>query len=169
MIQHLMVYLFYLTRDKDDDDDQPRLEKLSLKKKGIGSEARAERMANADADLQLLNDAERGRQLRKQKKRRLQGREDEVLAKLETFKASVLGRPLVSSAKAGDGDDDLSDWKSVKLKFAPEPGKDRMSRNEDPSDYVVVDPLLEKGKQKFNRMQAKRKRRGREWAGKSLT
>lgn len=82
MIQHLMVYLFYLTRDKDDDDDQPRLEKLSLKKKGIGSEARAERMANADADLQLLNDAERGRQLRKQKKRRLQGREDEVFNKL---------------------------------------------------------------------------------------
>lgn len=29
----------------------------------------------------------------------------------------------MSSAKAGDGDDDLSDWKSVKLKFAPEPGK----------------------------------------------
>lgn len=46
-----------------------------------------------------------------------------VLAKLETFKASVLGRPLVSSAKVGDGGDDLSDWKSVKLKFTPEPGK----------------------------------------------
>lgn len=49
-----------------------------MKKKGIGSEARAERMANADTDLQLLNEAERGRQLQKQKKRRLQGREDEV-------------------------------------------------------------------------------------------
>lgn len=49
-----------------------------MKKKGIGSEARAEQMANADADLQLLNEAEKGRQLRKQKKRRLQGREDEV-------------------------------------------------------------------------------------------
>jgi len=49
-----------------------------MKKKGIGSEARAERMANADADLQLLNETERGRQLQKQKKRRLQGREDEV-------------------------------------------------------------------------------------------
>lgn len=47
--------------------------------------------------------------------------------------------------------------------------QDRMSRNEDPSDYVVVDPLLEKGKEKFNRMQAKEKRREREWAGKSLT
>lgn len=156
-------------KDDDDDDDQPRVEKLSLKKKGIGSEARGERMANADADLQLLNDAERGRQLQKQKKRRLRGREDEVLTKLETFKASVFGKPLASSAKVGDGDGDLSDWRSVKLKFAPEPGKDRMTRNEDPNDYVVVDPLLEKGKEKFNRMQAKEKRRGREWAGKSLT
>lgn len=35
-------------------------------------------MANADSDLQLLGDAERGRQLQKLKKRRLQGREDEV-------------------------------------------------------------------------------------------
>lgn len=49
-----------------------------MKKKGIGSEVRAERLANADADLQLLGEAERGRQLQKQKKRRLQGREDEV-------------------------------------------------------------------------------------------
>lgn len=60
------------------DDDQPRVEKLSLKKKGIGSEAKAERMANADEDLQLLSEAERGRQLQKQKKRRNQGREEEV-------------------------------------------------------------------------------------------
>lgn len=44
-----------------------------------------------------------------------------------------------------------------------------MSRSEDPNDYVVHDPLLEKGKEKFNKMQAKEKRRQREWAGKSLT
>lgn len=44
-----------------------------------------------------------------------------------------------------------------------------MSRSDDPNDYVVHDPLLEKGKEKFNRMQAKQKRREREWAGKSLT
>lgn len=47
--------------------------------------------------------------------------------------------------------------------------QDGMSRKDDPNDYVVVDPLLEKGKEKFNRMQAKQKRREREWAGKSLT
>ncbi|XP_031372632.1 peptidyl-prolyl cis-trans isomerase CYP57 [Punica granatum] len=149
-----------------DGGNKPRVEKLSLKKKGIGSEARAEVMANADADLQLLSEAERGRQLNKQKKRRLRGREDEVLAKLENFKASTFGKPV---AAGGADDEDLSDWREVHLKFAAEPGKDRMSRKEDPNDYVVVDPLLEKGKEKFNRMQAKEKRRHREWAGKSLT
>ncbi|KAK7261017.1 hypothetical protein RIF29_27320 [Crotalaria pallida] len=147
------------------DDDQPRMDKLSLKKKGIGSEAKAERMANADADLQLLSEAERGRHLQKQKKRRLHGREDEVLAKLEKFK-----KALSATDEAGDGNaEELSDWKAVNLRFAPENGKDRMSRNEDINDYVVHDPLLEKGKEKFNKMQAKQKRREREWAGRSLT
>lgn len=47
--------------------------------------------------------------------------------------------------------------------------QDGMTRKDDPDDYVVVDPLLEKGKQKFNKMQAKLKRREREWAGRSLT
>lgn len=45
--------------------------------------------------------------------------------------------------------------------------QDKM-RKEDPDAYVVVDPLLEKGKEKFNRIQAKQKRREREWSGKSL-
>lgn len=44
-----------------------------------------------------------------------------------------------------------------------------MSRKDDLNDYIVHDPLLEKGKEKFNKMQAKLKRREREWAGKSLT
>ncbi|XP_059454575.1 peptidyl-prolyl cis-trans isomerase CYP57 [Corylus avellana] len=151
------------------DDDQPRIEKLSLKKKGIGSEARAERIANTDSDLQLMGEAERGRQLQKQKKRRIQGREDEVLAKLEKFKSTMSGKPTDSGSGSGDGNDELSDWGAVKLKFGPEPGKDRMSRSDDPNDYVVLDPLLEKGKQKFNRMVAKQKQREREWAGRSLT
>ncbi|KAJ7966402.1 putative Peptidyl-prolyl cis-trans isomerase [Quillaja saponaria] len=147
------------------DDEQPRVDKLSLKR-GIGSEARAERIANADTDLQLFNEAERGRQLQKQKKRRLHGREDEVLAKLEKFK-KVMSEKSGSSSEVKN--EDLSDWRSVRLKFASEPGKDNMSRSEDPNDYVVHDPLLEKGKEKFNRMQAKQKRREKEWAGKSLT
>ncbi|KAH0969825.1 hypothetical protein GBA52_028421 [Prunus armeniaca] len=152
------------------DDQQKKVEKLSLKKKGIGSEARAERMANADADLQLLGEAERGRQLQKQKKRRNQGREDDVLAKLEKFKKGIFESRTASGSESGGGkDEDASDWKAVRLKFAPESGKDRMSRNEDPNDYVVYDPLLEKGKEKFNRCKPSKKRREREWAGKSLT
>ncbi|WVY89287.1 hypothetical protein V8G54_034801 [Vigna mungo] len=140
------------------DEDQPKVEKLSMKKKGVGSEARAERMANADADLQLLNETERGRQLQKQKKRRLQGREDEVLAKLQKFKNSLAAKETLPASESDVKNEDLSDWKG-----------DRMSRNEDPNDYVVHDPLLEKGKEKFNRMMAKQKRREREWAGRSLT
>lgn len=53
-----------------------------MKKKGMGSEARAELMAKADADLELLNHAEQERQLQKQKKRRNQGREEDVCTHL---------------------------------------------------------------------------------------
>ncbi|XP_051137704.1 peptidyl-prolyl cis-trans isomerase CYP57 [Andrographis paniculata] len=151
------------------DDEKPKVDKLFLKKKGIGSEARAERMANADSDLQLLNEAERERQLRKQKKHRRQGHEDEILAKLERFKSTFSTKSGATSSESAKNDADSSDWMTVQLKFAPEPGKNNMSRSEDPNDYVVHDPLLEKGKDKFNKMQAKEKRRQREWAGKSLT
>ncbi|XP_065849301.1 peptidyl-prolyl cis-trans isomerase CYP57 [Euphorbia lathyris] len=152
------------------DDDRPKVEKLSMKKKGIGSDARAERLVKADVDMQLFSESERGRLLQKQKKRRLQGREDEVLAKLQNFKKSISAKPISSNTESGGVyKEDLSDWSTVRLKFAPEPGKDRMSRKDDPNDYVVHDPLLEKGKEKFNRMQAKQKRLEREWAGKSLT
>ncbi|XP_052209918.1 peptidyl-prolyl cis-trans isomerase CYP57 [Diospyros lotus] len=154
----------------DSSDDQPKVAKLYLKKKGVGSEARSEQMAKADADLQLLGEAERERQLQRQKRRRRQGHEDEVLAKLEKFKKAISATNDESNGKPEGGkDENLSDWTTVDLKFAPEPGKDNMSRSDDPNDYVVHDPLLEKGKEKFNRMQAKQKRREREWAGKSLT
>ncbi|KAK1418334.1 hypothetical protein QVD17_27477 [Tagetes erecta] len=155
-------------RSKDESpDDGPKAHKLSLKKKGIGSEVRAERMANADADLQLLNPHERERQLMKQKKRRRQGHEEDVLAKLERVKSLFNRPPSANDDLEGKDEDDTSDWIKSKLKFAPD--KDSMSRRNDPNDYVVVDPLLEKGKEKFNRMQAKQKKREREWAGKSLT
>ncbi|KAL3500806.1 hypothetical protein ACH5RR_039899 [Cinchona calisaya] len=161
----------------ESDDDRLKAEKLSLKKKGLGSEARAELMANADADLQLMNNAERERQLQKQKKRRRQGHEDEVLKRLDKFKAAFSSKSngLKDSKsnglkdETGGGKDVLPDWMGVQLKFVPDPVKDKMSRSEDPNDYVVHDPLLEKGKEKFNKMQARQKRREREWAGKSLT
>jgi len=70
--------LFSSRSDPESSDDQKKVGKLSIKKKGIGSEARTERMANADTDLLLLNNSERERLLQKQKKRRIKGREDDV-------------------------------------------------------------------------------------------
>lgn len=151
------------------DDDPPKVEKLALKKKGIGSEARAERVANADADLQLLNNAERERQLQKQKKRRRQGHEEEMLERLKKFQSSLSSKSNGSKDENAGSKEELSNWMSAQLKFAREAGKDNMSRSDDPNDYVVHDPLLEKGKEKFNKMQAREKRKQREWAGKSLT
>ncbi|XP_010535890.1 PREDICTED: peptidyl-prolyl cis-trans isomerase CYP57 [Tarenaya hassleriana] len=155
--------------DASSDDDKPKVEKLSLRKKGLGSEVRSERIAKADTDLQLYNDSERARLLQKLKRRRLQGREDDVLAKLEKFKQTISTNPEQTEGESEEAKENLSDWQKVKLKFAPERGKDHMSRKDDPDAYMVVDPLLEKGKEKFNKMQAKQKRREREWAGRSLT
>lgn len=143
---------------EDDDDDKPRVEKLALKKKGIGSEVRAVRLAKADTDIQLLNSAEQSRHLHKQKKRRIKGREDEVLAKLEKFKKSK------ETQSSESKDDDLTGWRTHSLKCAPDKSsKNGMMRNDDPDQYEVLDPLLEKGKEKFNKMQANQKRREREW------
>uniref|UniRef100_A0A6N2L499 PPIase cyclophilin-type domain-containing protein n=2 Tax=Salix TaxID=40685 RepID=A0A6N2L499_SALVM len=170
-LNHELNFVLARSNAESINDDQPKVEKLSLKKKGIGSEVRAERLANADSDLQLLGETERGRLLQKQKKRRFQGREDDVLARLEKFRKALSTKADASISKSGATEnEDLSDWSTIRLTFAPErvSGKDGMSRKEDPNDYVVHDPLLEKGKEKFNQMQAKQKRREREWAGKSL-
>lgn len=43
-----------------------------------------------------------------------------------------------------------------------------MSRSDNVDDYVVVDPLLEKGKAKFNKQQHRQKKRENEWAGRSI-
>ncbi|KAL9230402.1 hypothetical protein vseg_005761 [Gypsophila vaccaria] len=156
--------------DPESADEQRKVAKLAIKKKGIGSEARAERMVNADTDLQMLNNIERERYMQKQKKRRLRGREDEVLAKLNRFKESLNSKPEETHDKAeGQSEQELADWKKAQLKFAADSGKTNMSRTEDVNDYAVIDPLLEKGKQKFNKMIAKQKRREREWAGRPLT
>lgn len=156
--------------DEDGDDHQlSKSRKLSLKKKGIGSEANTEGMSRGDVNLQLLNPAEQEKHLKKQRKRSLQGREEETLAKLQKFKSSLMSnKPANTETKAEDGED-YKEWHANRLTFAPESSKDGMTRKDDPNDYVVVDPLLEKGKQKFNKMQAKLKKRDREWAGRSLT
>lgn len=48
----------------------------------------------------------------------------QVLAKLEMFTKAITGKANASSNKSEGGeDDDVSDWKTVRLKFAPEHGK----------------------------------------------
>lgn len=160
------------TKREDSHDHVGRQEKLSLKSKGLGSEARSELAAKLDIDAQLLGPAEQQRQMYKQKKRRRQGREEETLARLQKFKNSLEESKILASNKSdnvNDKADDQVGWLSHKLEFIPDASKkDDMARKDDPDAYIVVDPLLEKGKEKFNKMQAKLKRREREWAGKSL-
>mmetsp|Transcript_27700 Transcript_27700/g.71898 ORF Transcript_27700/g.71898 Transcript_27700/m.71898 type:complete len:535 (+) Transcript_27700:245-1849(+) len=67
-----------------------------------------------------------------------------------------------------DEDDNLLDLKSHKLVFSKQQ-KDEMSRTENVDDYVVLDPLVEKQKEKFNKVQQKNKKRATEWAGRSVT
>ncbi|KAL6008087.1 cytochrome P450 monooxygenase 57 [Asimina triloba] len=163
----------FLRNDSEDSERKvSKKEKLSMKKKGIGSEARAERMAAANEDLQLLGDVEGRRQMQKEKKRRLQGHAEDTLAKLERFKKSLVSRQTapINEEPNNDNEEDESGWTAHPLKFVPDlASKDAMARKDDPNEYVVHDPLLEKGKEKFNRIQAKLKRREREWAGKSIT
>jgi hypothetical protein len=64
-----------------------------------------------------------------------------------------------------DDDEDDSDWKSHSLKFSKEPRRGEYHASVD--DYVVEDPLLMKGKEKF--MASKAAKRMNEWAGQSLT
>lgn len=49
-----------------------------IKEKGLGSEAKAEHLSKADVDSQLLTPLQQQLQSYKQRKRRLQGREDAV-------------------------------------------------------------------------------------------
>ncbi|KAE8658047.1 Peptidyl-prolyl cis-trans isomerase CWC27-like protein [Hibiscus syriacus] len=102
------------SNDESTDDDQPNVGKLSLKKRGVGSEARAERMAKADGDLQF--------------------------------------------EPGGDDNEDLSNWKAVRLQFAPDT-KDGMSRKDDPNDYVVVDTFGE-GERKVQQDASQAKAKG---------
>eukprot|EP00897_Mesotaenium_endlicherianum_P010581 jgi/Mesen1/9551/ME000640S08901 len=172
--------------DDDDDDDgsdeggrggtggRAKKEKLQVKRKGVGSEARAAAAELAVADAGLLTPLEQQRQQYKLKKRSLAGRQDNTLAKLASFKSKLsqskkAGAASVGKAEEGTGEEEDDEaWMVHKLKFTAASTKGDMSRNEDPNQYVVHDPLLEKGKEKFNKMQAKMKKRNREWSGRSL-
>ncbi|CAM6103214.1 unnamed protein product [Calypogeia fissa] len=166
------------SEDDSDDDGTVKKEKLSIKTKGLGSQARAELAETADKDMELMSPLEQQRMKYKQKKKSLLGREESTLARLERFTnvlAKTKTKPKETSSSVTDAvkdeeDKANADWLAHSLKFEVDPTKKGdMDRNEDPNQYVVHDPLLEKGKEKFNKMQAKMKRRDRQWAGKSVT
>jgi peptidyl-prolyl cis-trans isomerase SDCCAG10 len=71
-------------------------------------------------------------------------------------------------AEEGDDDDDAADWKSHALRFADDTRRDPSAYAASADDYVVEDPLLEKGKGKFAKTD-REKKRGNAWAGGSLT
>ncbi|KAL2642023.1 hypothetical protein R1flu_009610 [Riccia fluitans] len=84
----------------DSDDGAEKKEKLVIKKKGLGSEARAELAAAADSDMQLLSPLEKQRAKYKQRKRTLQGREESTLAKLEKFKKKLTESKMKNAKSA---------------------------------------------------------------------
>ena len=85
---------------------------------------------------------------------------------MEREGAAGVARFVSEGLYYGDEDDeDDSDWKSHSLKFTKEPGRGEYHASVD--DYVVEDPLLMKGKEKF--MASKAAKRMNEWAGRSLT
>lgn len=57
--------------------------------------------------------------------------------------------------------------RSHRLKFSRGPGQGTMDRRDDADDYVVVDPLLEKGKGKWSKKAQDEKKRKTEWAGRA--
>ena len=67
---------------------------------------------------------------------------------------------------ADEDEEDDSDWKSHSLKFVRDDRRDPGSYEASVDDYVVEDPLLNKGKEKF--LKSKAAKRMNEWAGRSL-
>eukprot|EP00850_Spirogloea_muscicola_P005916 SM000027S09697 [mRNA] locus=s27:878856:881525:- [translate_table: standard] len=176
-----------------------KVERLLLKKRGLGSEGRAAAAVKADTEGQMLTPLEQERRRLQQKSRRQLELIDQhrvicaarsglidvhsmlqTLAKLDAFRRKLseaqaappteASQTVREATKSGDDDEEGDRFFLMhRLKFAVDPfKKDDMARNNDPNQYVVHDPLLERGKSKFNKEQAKLKKRGREWAGKSM-
>ncbi|GAX77528.1 hypothetical protein CEUSTIGMA_g4972.t1 [Chlamydomonas eustigma] len=69
-----------------------------------------------------------------------------------------------------DLDASLDDLRTHRLAFTKHSGRvDDMARNvtENVDDYIVYDPLLEKGKGKFSKAEQEKKKRKNEWSGKA--
>ena len=157
----------------EDAKDKKR-KKLSLK-----STLKAQ---SADGS-QGVGDSDARRRLLKRKRRMNSGREEETLARLQKFtsglrsgsakgKADTKDKAGADSARESmpaawriddylgvNDDDDDGDLKSHVLNFKkPEEAGNDMVRRDNVDDYVVLDPLLEKGKAKWKKKENRKKR-----------
>ena len=144
-----------------------------LKKLGLG------KCAVQDADAALMTNEEVKRVEAKARRSRVHDREKDTLARLAAFSSKQPAAPKSDpkpdrdddennneeTGRAGvsrfvpqglyymeddEDEDDASDWKAHKLDFVPESKRnDQGAYVADVDDYVVFDPLLEKGKGKF--------------------
>lgn len=93
------------------------------------------------------------------------GDESDTLARMQRFKAAMAGAADGGGGGNGGGaggGDDGDGWRSHRLEVESGPNPlDAMARHESADDYVVVDPLVEKGKQKF--MDKQRRKGGGGW------
>eukprot|EP00793_Prasinoderma_coloniale_P001573 PRCOL_00003377-RA len=93
------------------------------------------------------------------------GDESDTLARMQRFRAAMAGAADGGGGGNGGGaggGDDGDGWRSHRLEVESGPNPlDAMARHESADDYVVVDPLVEKGKQKF--MDKQRRKGGGGW------
>ena len=173
------------------EEERREREATKLRKLGIGKA----RLSTEDAALMTEREARRVET--KRKRNVVAGREKDMLAKLAKFQNNLKGalkrdaaekKTVETESNAREGaagvsrfvseglyyaeeeeeEDDGGDWKAHALSFVRDERKDPHAYLASMDDYVVEDPLLEKGKGKFAKAD-KAKKRENAWAGGSLT
>ena len=168
------------------EEERRERETTKLRKLGIGKA----RLSTEDAALMTEREARRWR--RSASANVVAGREKDMLAKLAKFQNNLKGalkrdaaekKTVETEGNAREGaagvsrfvseglyyaeeeeEDDGGDWKAHALSFVRDERKDPHAYLASMDDYVVEDPLLEKGKGKFAKAD-KAKKRENAWAG----
>lgn len=155
--------------------EKETLQRLARFQEQLKSKAKAAAAAEADAERAQRGaaDADAGGQLQGAERGQVAGeagysgkvRED-IDHRAYMPAAWRVDDYLAGEGKEEDEDLDLSSLRQHKLAFAKNK-KDAMSRSDNVDDYVVLDPLLEAGKAKFNKQQQRARKRDSEWAGRA--
>lgn len=171
-----------------------RRDKEEAKKLAEAERLRRLGITKLAADAGLYSAGEMKRREIKHRKEYTAERERDTLAKLQKFQQGIAAASVASASDAGhktgaeepgiereggigltrfrseglyyDDQEDDKDWRSHALRFTPAAG-DAKSFAPSADDYVVLDPLLEKGKEAF--YQSKLAKRSTEWASRSRT